>query len=201
MEKITKEGKDVDVVLQEIFTENNLVQDDIIYTINNKKGKLFQGSLVEVNVFPKKAIIDEIKQYLTQVVNNMGLDVNFEVTTNYNRSIIKMYSDNNSILIGKNGQTLKSLEILIKQMLLTKYNIRFKFSLDVENYKTNKDKSLERMAKQLARDVVRTKTEVKLDNMTSYERRIIHNILTNFKGVKTESEGEEPNRHVVIKPE
>ncbi len=201
MEKITKEGKDVDVVLQEILTENNLVQDDIIYTTNNKKGKLFQGSLVEVNVFPKKAIIDEIKQYLTQVVNNMGLDVNFEVTTNYNRSIIKMYSDNNSILIGKNGQTLKSLEILIKQMLLTKYNIRFKFSLDVENYKTNKDKSLERMAKQLARDVVRTKTEVKLDNMTSYERRIIHNILTNFKGVKTESEGEEPNRHVVIKPE
>ena len=50
-------------------------------------------------------------------------------------------------------------------------------------------------------EVAKTKIPVALDNMTSYERRLVHNILTDFKGVKTESEGEEPNRHVVIKPE
>ena len=56
------------------------------------------------------------------------------------------------------------------------------------------------MAKQIAREVARTKVEAKLDPMNSYERRIIHNILTNNKKVYTESTGEEPNRCVVIKP-
>ena len=66
--------------------------------------------------------------------------------------------------------------------------------------KEKNQKRLEWLAKKTAKEVVETKMPVSLDNMTSYERRIIHNILTDFKGVKTESEGEEPNRHVVIKP-
>ena len=78
--------------------------------------------------------------------------------------------------------------------------IYYKFNLDVSNYKEKKKKRLEWLAKKTAKEVVETKMPVSLDNMTSYERRIIHNILTDFKGVKTESEGEEPNRHVVIKP-
>ena len=56
------------------------------------------------------------------------------------------------------------------------------------------------MAKKVAREVRSTKVEATLENMNSFERRIVHNVLTNFKGVKTESEGEEPNRHVIIKP-
>ena len=70
-----------------------------------------------------------------------------------------------------------------------------------EAYKEKIAKSIERLAKNTAREVAKTKIPVALDNMTSYERRLVHNILTDFKGVKTESEGEEPNRHVVIKPE
>ena len=61
-------------------------------------------------------------------------------------------------------------------------------------------KYLERLAKNIAREVKETKEEVALENMNSYERRVIHNILTDNKYVYTESIGEEPNRHVVIKP-
>ena len=57
------------------------------------------------------------------------------------------------------------------------------------------------MVIKLAKEVRSTIEELKLDNMSSYERMIVHNALNDFKGVKTESEGEEPNRHVVIKPE
>ena len=60
--------------------------------------------------------------------------------------------------------------------------------------------SLEKLAKRVAKEVSETKIEAKLDSMNSYERRIIHNALTNNKNVYTESEGEEPNRYVVIKP-
>ena len=71
--------------------------------------------------------------------------------------------------------------------------------IDVSDYKENHQKSLEILAKRIAREVAETKVEVQLDSMNSYERRIIHNILSENKKVYTESIGEEPNRRVVIK--
>ena len=129
----------------------------------------------------------------------MGLDVTFESKIRDGQICIKMYSDLNSILIGKDGKTLSSLMLIVKQMLSVKYNIYPHISLDVENYKEKQEKRLIRLAKQIAREVIKTKVDVKLDNMNSYERRIIHNTLTNNKYVTTISEGEEPNRHVIIK--
>lgn len=201
MEKMIKEGKDVETILETILTENSWQKDDIVYTTLTKKGKLFQGNIVEVTVYPKKEIWEEVKNYLINIIKPLGMDLNFEVSSNEDRTTIKMYSDNNPILIGKNGQTIKALETLVRQMLQNKYSINVKISLDVQDYKVKKEKYLVKMVKGIAKDVARTKVEAKLDNMTSYERRIVHNALTDFKGVITESEGEEPNRHIVIRPE
>lgn len=201
MEKIIKEGKEVDVILEEILNDNNLSKDEIIYTVNDKKGKLFQGNLKEVTVYKKETINNEIKNYLKELIENMGLEVSFELSTKDERTTIKMYSNNNPILIGKNGQTLKALETLAKQKIQNETGIHYKITLDVSNYKDKIKRNLERLAINTAKEVVKTKIPVALDNMTSYERMIIHNKLTDFKGVKTESEGEEPNRHIVIKPE
>lgn len=201
MEKIIKEGKEVDVILEEILNDNNLSKDVIIYTVNDKKGKLFQGNLKEVTVYKKETINNEIKNYLKEIIENMGLEVSFELSTKDERTTIKMYSNNNPILIGKNGQTLKALETLAKQKIQNETGIHYKITLDVSNYKDKIKRNLERLAINTAKEVVKTKIPVALDNMTSYERMIIHNKLTDFKGVKTESEGEEPNRHIVIKPE
>ena len=201
MEKIIKEGKEVDVILDEILTENNLSKDEIIYTVNDKKGKLFQGNLKEVTVYKKETINNEIKNYLKEIIENMGLEVSFELSTKDERTTIKMYSNNNPILIGKNGQTLKALETLAKQKIQNETGIHYKITLDVSNYKDKIKRNLERLAITTAKEVVKTKIPVALDNMTSYERMIIHNKLTDFKGIKTESEGEEPERHIVIKPE
>ena len=201
MEKIIKQGKEVDVILDEILSESNLTKDEIIYTVNDKKGKLLQGNLKEVTVYKKETINNEIKNYLKDLVENMGLEVKFELSTKDERTTIKMYSNNNPILIGKNGQTLKALETLAKQKIQNETGIHYKITLDVSNYKDKIKRNLERLAITTAKEVVKTKIPVALDNMTSYERMIIHNKLTDFKGVKTESEGEEPNRHIVIKPE
>ncbi len=201
MEKIIKEGKEVDVILDEILSESNLTKDEIIYTVNDKKGKLFQGNLKEVTVYKKETINNEIKNYLKDLVENMGLEVSFEMNTKDERTTIKMYSNNNPILIGKNGQTLKALETLAKQKIQNETGIHYKITLDVSNYKDKIKRNLERLAITTAKEVLKTKIPVALDNMSSYERMIIHNKLTDFKGVKTESEGEEPNRHIVIKPE
>lgn len=200
MATITKEGKEINSTLESILEENNLKEEDVIYTTETKKGKLFKGDTVLVTVIQKDDIYSEIKEYLKQIINGLGLEVNFELKNKDDFVVIKMYADNNSILIGKNGQTLKALEIIIKQMVQVKYGVRFKISLDVENYKDKKESTLIRIAKRTAKEVAKTKIEAKLENMNAYERRIIHNALTDFKGVTTESEGEEPNRHIVIKP-
>ena len=76
----------------------------------------------------------------------------------------------------------------------------YKFLLDVSNYQKRSDKHIENLAKKIAKEVKETKIEVKMDRMNSYQRRIVHNILSNNKYVYTESVGEEPNRCVVIKP-
>ena len=201
MEKIIKDGKVTEEVLEEILAENNLTKDEIVYTSHDKKGKLFQGTLKEVTVYKKTDINDAIKEFLKEIIENMGLEVSFETTTKDERTTIKMYSNNNPIIIGKNGHTLKALENLVKQKIQNDTGIFYKINLDVSNYKEKIQKSIERLAKITAKEVAKTKIPVALDNMTSYERRIVHNVLTDFKGVKTESEGEEPNRHVVIKPE
>ena len=200
MERIIKEGKEAEVVLEEILSENNLNKEDIVYTTITKKGKLFQGNIEEVTVYQKKDILEEIKNYLKEVVENMGLEVSFEVIKKDDRTTVKMYSNNDPILIGKNGQTIKALETLVKQKIQNETGIYYKIALDVSNYKDKIVKRLERLGRETAKEVVRTKVPVALDNMTSYERRIIHNALTDFKGVTSESEGEEPNRHIVIKP-
>ena len=111
-----------------------------------------------------------------------------------------MYTDNTQILIGHNGQTIQALETLAKEKVLLETGVYFRLTLDVDNYKEKKDAHLEHLAKMTAKDVVKSGTPAIMENMTSYQRRIVHNVLTDFKGVTTHSEGEDPNRHVVIEP-
>lgn len=201
MEKISKTGKNAELVLEEILKENNLNKADIVYTKGETKKGLFKSETVEVIVYEKSKIYDLVKQFLNEIITNLGLEVSFELTTNDNNPVIRIISNNNAILIGHNGNTLKSLEILARQKILIETGLYFFISLDVENYKDKKKAKLERLAKQIAKEVVRTNIKTSLENMNAYERRIVHNALTNFKGVSTKSEGEEPNRHVVIYPE
>ena len=101
--------------------------------------------------------------------------------------------------VGKEGKTLDSLQNIIRQIALKEFGDKYRVTVDVENYKEHRITNIERTARKIAREVARTKVEAKLETMNSYERRIVHNTLSNNKYVYTESIGEEPNRYVVIK--
>jgi spoIIIJ-associated protein len=201
MEKIIKEGKVLEDILNDFYEESGLTENDIIYAKETKKGGLFKGDTVVVTITKKDDVYEMIKDYLKELVTNLGLEVNFEMKTKDDRKTIKMYSNNNQILIGRNGQTLKALETLVRQKIILETGESLKISLDVENYKDIRDKKIIRLARQTAKDVAKTKTKAILEDMSSYDRRLIHNALTDFKGVTTHSEGEEPHRHIVIEPE
>ena len=155
---------------------------------------------VEIEVIRRDDVIEYIKEYIKELINNMGLTCNLEVKKRENGINITVISENNSILIGKNGRTLQSITMIIKQMIYNEIGEYFPFVLDIGEYKLAKEHKLESLAKRTAREVATSKIPAKLDPMNSYERRIIHNILNDHKKVITESEGEEPNRYVVIKP-
>ena len=137
---------------------------------------------------------------MKDITSKIGLDANFEIKTKENIPVITIFCENNNILIGKYGRTVNALSLILKQYLFNELGFNFNFILDVGDYKAKNQRKLERLAKRVAREVGKTKVEAKLDPMNSYERRIIHTVLTDNKYVCTESVGEEPNRAVVIKP-
>lgn len=200
MEKIIKEGKNLDDLLNEIKEELGDSGSEILYSTYEKKGGLFKGNVTVCEAISYESLKEELKDFLLKLLANMGLEVTFEAKLRENQILINMNSNNNPILIGKNGQTLKALETIVRQYVLKDFKTCPTISLDVEGYKIKQEKRIERLAKNIAREVSKTKMEVSLENMNSYERRLVHNILTNNKYVYTESVGEEPNRHVVIKP-
>ena len=174
--------------------EENLYIKEIL-----NSNKLFNKKSV-IEVIKKSDVIEYIKELVKDITTLMGLNINMEVKKREESLNITIYADNNAVLIGKNARTLNALNTIIRQSVYKEIGENFKFVLDVSEYKQKREWNLEKMAKQIAREVAKTKVEAKLDPMNSYERRIIHNTLTNNKKVYTESTGEEPNRYVVIKP-
>ena len=199
--KVVTEAKTKDEAIQKALEELKVNLEDIMYTQEKIKGKLFKADTIKITAYTKDEIINFIKEFIKELVNNMGIEVSFESNIREDQFNIKMFSDNNAILIGKNARTMKSIEMITKQRVQNELGLRVRLFLDVENYNDKRIKQLERLAINTAREVRNTKVEAVMDNMNSYERRIIHNKLTNFKGVTTISEGEEPNRHIIIKPE
>jgi len=200
MEVYVYEGKNEELVLEKALNNLNITEDEILIKKEKIKTGLFKSESFKFTVIKLVDIQESLKLFLQELLNKMEVNVNFECSIREKQLNIKMFSDNNAVLIGKNGQNLAALTTLAKQYIFNQIGLYPYLNLDVENYKDKQVMHLERLAKNIAREVRSTKNPVIMENMNAYERRIVHNVLTNFKGVKTESEGEEPNRHVVVKP-
>lgn len=195
------EGKNIEETLNKALNELNASTDEVYYNTKEiEAGGLFKSKKYEVNVILKEDLLEYIKSYLKEIIGLMGINVELETQKRENYIKVNMVSDSSSILIGKNGRTMLSLQDLLRQSIKTQANVRVNVILDANDYKEKQQRNIERLAVKLAKDVVKTGIEVKMDKMNSFERRLVHNKLTEFKGVTTISEGEEPNRYVVIKP-
>mgnify|MGYP001614255528 CR=1 FL=1 len=108
--------------------------------------------------------------------------------------------DEPQTLIGQGGQTLFEIQRLLRTILNKKLQDIFYLNLDINDYKKKKTEYLKSLAKDLADKVALTKEEKVLFPMPAYERRIIHEELSQRTDIATESQGESPDRHIVIKP-
>ena len=199
MKKPEYVGKNREEALELALSELKCEEKDLIINETEQKGGLFKSKKVVLEVIKVSDVVTFIKESLLKITSAMGVESKIEVKERNDILNIVLYSENNNILIGKNGRTIDALSLVVKQMIQNEVGKPFKFNLDVAEYKLKQQKRLESLAKRVAREVSKTKIDAKLDPMNSYERRIVHNILTDHKFVYTESEGEEPNRYVVIK--
>ena len=198
MKKYTYEGKTYDEVKETALSELKVNEEDLIIINKEEKSSLLKKT-AKIEVTTINDVQNYIKETISEILKLMGIETNFEVRRRDKTISIKLFSNNNAILIGKNGRTIGALQTIIRQIVSNQINEKLSILLDVENYKQKKEKNIEYLAKKTAREVAKTKVEVTMDSMNSYERRIVHSILADDKYVYTESIGEEPNRCVVIK--
>ena len=129
----------------------------------------------------------------------MNIKIETEIKELDNSFNVILISDNNAILIGKEGKTLNAIQTLIRQALKVQINLNLKINIDVANYKVKKLKNIESQVKKIAEDVINTKITAALDPMNSYERRFVHNLINSYSNLETESIGEGKDRRITIK--
>ena len=200
MKIYTYEGKNLEELTLQALKELNVKEDEMLTLVKEETVGLLKKKKYTLTVVLKSDVLAFSKEYLKTLVEGMGVGVNFETLRKDNYLKVILHPDNSSILIGKEGRTLSSIQNVLRAVLTKETGMHINIILDVENYKEKSQKHIERLAKNLAKEVQKTKEPVRMDSMNSYERRLIHEVLKDVKGITTESEGEEPNRAVVIKP-
>lgn len=138
-------------------------------------------------------------EFLQELTRLMGVNVEINMHCDEEGSLrVQMFGDELGVLIGRRGETLDALQYLTSLYVNRGREDYVRVTLDSENYRARREESLRRLANRMANRVVKTGKKVKLEPMNPYERRILHSALQANEAVTTHSEGEEPNRHVVI---
>ena len=195
------EGKNLNELKKEALTELNASEDELYIYEEEILGGFLKSKKYKLRVLSKDEVIQYAKTFIIDIAKAMNINVKIEAKKREKYIQLNLFSEKSSILIGKNGKNLEALQILLKNSILANTNFKVNIILDVEDYKEKINKHLEYNVKKIAREVRKTGIEVKLDPMNSYEIRIVHNAINEIKGISTISEGEEPNRYIVIRKE
>ena len=204
MEFVEFKGKTVDEAITAATIQLGVTSNELIYEVVDKGNT---GILGFINAKPaiikakkKVSLNEKTEEYLNQLFKAMDIDavIDIEYDDEKKQMDINLAGQEMGILIGKRGQTLDALQYLISLFVNKDSEEYIRIKLDTENYRARRRDTLETLAKNIAFKVKRSKRPVTLEPMNPYERRIIHSVLQNDKYVMTRSEGEEPNRRVVV---
>lgn len=199
MEKYKFQAKSEDGLLEKALEELNVKEEEVLTKTYEEKGGLFSGKKYTIEVVKLSDISALGRDILKELLDSLNVEANVETKIREGKIKYEIFSKNNAVLIGKNGHILDSIQVYVRQAIFNAIDIYVNLSVDVENYKEKQNYFLEKKVKKIAREVTLSKVAVKLDPMNSYERKLVHEAIQGFKYVCSESEGEEPNRCVVLK--
>lgn len=194
------EGKNREDLINKITEELNCNENELVILEQFIEGKLFKSQKYNLSVITKAEIKKQLKNFFNELSKLMNVTIESEINiTEDNIYNINLVTSNNSILIGKEGKTLDAIQCLLRQISQNDLQNKIKINVDISNYKYEQTKKLEKNIKNIAKEVLKTKVDTSLDPMNSYNRRIVHTIVSEFSDLETESVGEGKERHVVIK--
>lgn len=201
-EKLYK-GKTLQEVEQLAVLELGVCKDDLYFDILSEDSAPVEDT--EINVIVDANPVKKGKDFLEKYLQEAGI---YGFVERKMRDNIVEYSisteDANGALIGHNSQTLAALQFITSLIVNQYYDRETENGLivkvDVGGYRRKRDERLEKMATRIAREVAKTKIPVNLHFMNAYERKVIHNKLSDWRDVTTHSEGVEPRRYIVIEP-
>jgi len=195
-------GKTVDEAIESALLEMELSIEDVEYQILDEGSKglfgIFGSKPAKVRVMEKDTPVRRAKTFLSQLLEKMGVHADITIKEDDNLLNIGLKGKYMGIVIGHRGETLDALQYLTS-LVVNKGTDKYKrVIIDTENYRRKREETLVKLAKRLAAKAKKTGRSVVLEPMNPYERRILHATLQNHPYVQTHSEGEDPNRRVVI---
>ena len=209
-------GKTVEDAIEKGLAELNLAREDVeIRVLEEGKKKLF-GSIpakVEIGVPEAEVAEEKVEEnaeetdgeravaFLGGLFKILNIEAVSQLVSEDKKIEINVVAANSQSVIGKHGAMLDAIQTLAGAVANKGRDDYKRVVVDCENYRETRESTLNRLAENLASKAIRMERKIKLEAMNPYERRIIHAALSEFEGVKTESEGKEPNRYVVIVPE
>lgn len=197
----TFEGRSFNEALSKAATELKLPTDILrakAKIISEKKG-LF-STTVTIGIFSNRDIYDFAIGYLDQLLSFIQVKGSYLKKWDKATSMItiEITSDDPSKVIGKNGETLKALNTLVRSACFNHFGDKYKILLNCGEYKEHKYAKLIALSRKMAKDVLRSGIPASLDPMSADERRVVHNALLEFPDIESPSIGTGKDRHIII---
>lgn len=203
--EILKNDKEASTILEEtghIEVLKELQPEETKDEVEPEKGSDLENLGLKVEpTYDTEKVVEEVTNYVQAIIDDM--DVEGTISSTSNRRSINMQIDTNEPgrIIGYHGKVLKSLQLLAQNYLYNRYSKTFYITINVNDYVEHRAEVLQSYAQKLATRVLEEGRSQMTDPMSSSERKIIHRIISRMEGVTSYSEGDEPNRYVVVDTE
>ena len=198
---MTFEAKTVEEAKQEAVKAFRLQEKYLTFETSEKKGLLGLSKSVTVTASVNVDVVKFGEETLRELFDNLEVKATIEVKIpDENEILYQVETDENPVLIGKNGKSLEAIQFYLRNLINIFTDEYHMVMVDIGGYRENRKRQLEILATKTAKEVAKTQVEVRLEAMNAYERRIIHTKLAEWRDVVTKSEGDHPNRYLVIKP-
>lgn len=194
-------GKTVEEATEEGLKTLGLAREEaeVVVLEEGKKG-LFKSVKAKVKISKKMTDGERAVEFLEGIYPLLGIAATNELDEDGEHTKINVIATNSYSVIGHRGEVLDALQVLAGAVANIGRDEYKRVVVDCENYREKREETLKRLANKLAEKAVRTGRKLSLEPMTPYERRVIHAALADSTEVKTQSEGKEPNRYIVVIP-
>ncbi|MCK5764072.1 MAG: protein jag [Clostridiales bacterium] len=202
MKSVIRTGNNINEAVELALIELDATRENVEIEVLEESSKgifgLFRTKDAKVLITLNENAHTIAKEFLQSIFEKMNMKVMINAKIDNNVLNIELSGDEMALLIGKRGQTLDSIQYLVSLFVNRKREDYIRVFLDTENYREKRTKTLEKLAQRMADKARKMRKDIILEPMNPYERRIIHSTLQNNKFVSTKSDGEDPNRRVII---